>query len=87
MMEQRRHNEVEAKLQELVRTYEPGTLMDALYDFSRELLNSGYPHEALLADFKHLIFDLRQRGDEAREDDVMEVLDVLTGWCAPSARL
>jgi hypothetical protein len=86
-MEQRRHNEVEARLQELARMYEPGALMDALYDLSRELLDSGYPREALLADYKQLIFELRERGDEAREDDVLEVMDVLTGWCAPSARL
>ena len=86
-MEQRRHNEVEAKLHELARTHGPGDLMDALYDLSRELLESGYPREALLEDFKHLVFELRERGDEEREDAVMEALDVLTGWCAPSARL
>lgn len=86
-MEQRKHNEVEAKLHELARTREPGEFMDALYDLSRELLDSGYPCEALLEDFKHLIFELREHGDEEREDAVMEVLDILTGWCAPSARL
>lgn len=86
-MEQRKHNEVEAKLHELARTHGPGELMDVLYDLSRELLDSGYPREALLEDFKHLIFELRERGDDEREDAVMEVLDVLTGWCAPSTRL
>lgn len=85
-MEQR-HNEVEATLRKLARTHRPGELIDALYDLSRELLDSGYPREVLLDDFKRMIFELRERGDEAREDDVMEVLDVLTGWCAPSARL
>lgn len=86
-MEQRRHNEVEMRLRGLARTHEPGALMDALYDLSRELLDSGYPREALLEDFKHLILELRGRGDEAREDAALEVTDVLTGWCAPSARL
>lgn len=87
MMEQRRHDEVKARLHELARTHGPGELMDALYDLSRELLDSGYPREALLDDLKHLIFGLREIGDEEREDDVLEVLDVLTGWCAPGARL
>ncbi len=86
-MEQRRHNEVEARLHELARTHEPNTLADALYDLSRELLDSGYPREVLLDDFKRLILELRKRGEEEREDEVMEVLDILTGWCAPSARL
>lgn len=86
-MEQRRHNEVEARLRELARTHEPGTLADALYDLSKELLDSGYPREMLLEDFKHLIFELREHDDEAREDDILEVMDILTGWCAPGARL
>ncbi len=86
-MEQRRHNDVKVRLYELARTHGPGELADALYDLSRELLDNGYPREALLDDFKHLIFGLRERGDEEREDDVLEVLDVLTGWCAPGARL
>lgn len=86
-MEQRRHDEIEARLRELARTHEPDALSDALYDLSRELLESGYPREALLDDFKRLVLKLRERGDEEREDTVMEVLDVLTGWCSPGAKL
>lgn len=86
-MEQRRHDEIEARLHELARTHEPDALSDALYDLSRELLESGYPREALLDDFKRLVLKLRERGDEEREDTVMEVLDVLTGWCSPGAKL
>lgn len=86
-MERHRRDEVEAKLRELARTRGPGDLTDALYYFSRELLSGGYPCEELYADFKNLISELRERGEEERRDAALEVMDVLVGWCAPSARL
>lgn len=87
MMEQRRHNEVETRLRELARVYEPGALMDPLFDLVEELRRSGYPREALYEDLKQLLRELRATGREEYEDDVLEVMDVLSGWCAPSARL
>ncbi len=47
----------------------------------------GYPREALYEVRKHLVFDLRSDGREDLEDDVLEVMDVLAGWCSPPARL
>lgn len=86
-MERRRHDEVEARLHELARTHHSGELADALYDFSRELLDQGYPRGDLLERFKRLVLGLRESGDGEREDAALEVMDALTGWVALSARL
>lgn len=86
-MEQRRHEEVEARIEQLANTRKPGALVDALHELSEGLLKSGYPRELLLEDLKRLVLDLRAGGRSESDDDVLEVLDVLTGWCAPSARL
>lgn len=83
VMEQPRHEEIEERIERLAYAKEP----DALYDFSEELLKSGYPREALLEDFKRLVLKLRAAGREDLEDDALDVLDALTGWCAPNSRL
>lgn len=44
----------------------------------------GYPREVLHQDLKRLLLDLRR---DDLEDDVTDVMDVLVGYCAPSARL
>lgn len=90
-MEQRRHNEVQTRLRELAasleRTSKPGALMDPLFDLVEELRRSGYPREVLYEDLKQLLRELRATGREEYEDDVLEIMDVLVGWCAPSAQL
>lgn len=82
-MEQPRHDRVEQRIERLAYASKP----EALYDLSEELLKSGYPRETLLEDFKRLVLKLRAADRADLEDDVLEVLDVLTGWCAPNARL
>jgi hypothetical protein len=53
-----------------------------------QLLRSGYSREKLLDDMEYFVRSLRNRSVEwEKENAALEVLDVLTGWCAPSARL
>lgn len=86
-MEQHRHHDVGARLERLAYAQKPGTLEPALHELSEELLSTGYPRERLYEGLKHLVLDLRAKGREDMEDDVLEVMDTLSGWCAPSARL
>jgi hypothetical protein len=86
-MEERQHQEVGSQLEHLAYTLKPGALTSALYERAEELLNSGYPREQLLQNFKHLLLDMRANGRKDLEDDVLDVMDALVGWCAPSTRL
>ncbi len=86
-MEQRQHSETEALLERLAASHEPGEFADFLYEEVERLLGTGYPRRMLLEDMKHLTLFLRSKGQEEKEDDVLEVLDALYGQCAPSARL
>jgi hypothetical protein len=61
--------------------------MGPLFDLSEELVQGGYPRDLLYEDLKQLLRELRAAGGQDYEDDILEVMDVLTGWCAPSARL
>ena len=87
MPKQRSKDQVTALLEQLVSSHAPGELSDFLYEQSKELLASGYPREMLLDDMRNLVLYLRSRGQREQADDVLEVVDVLIGWCAPSARI
>lgn len=86
-MEQRQHREVIEHIYELISSGEPGALVSLLRSLAREELASGYPREALLEDFERVRAELEERGDEALEDDVVTVMDALSGYCSPAARL
>lgn len=86
-MEQRRHNEVADHLHRLAYSKPAGELADALYTEAGKMVRAGYPREALYEDLKRLLLDLRRDGRDDLEDEVMDVMDVLVGYCAPSARL
>jgi hypothetical protein len=58
-----------------------------VHDLSQQRLMAGQPREGLLHDLKVLRGLLRDMGREDLEDDVLDVMDFVTGWCAPSARL
>ena len=62
-------------------------LTPKLRQYARECLNAGYPSEQLYADFMGAYEGISQRDDEEREDAFLDVMDFLTGWCAPGARL
>jgi hypothetical protein len=86
-MEQRQHQEVTDRIYDLVSAGEPGVLVMPLRELAREELRRGYPREALVEDFERVRSLLEDRDEEAREDDVLTVMDALTGYCSPAARL
>jgi hypothetical protein len=49
----------------------------------QDLLNEGQTEEAILADLEKV----RSFVSDEREDSVLDVMDLLVGWCAPSAKL
>jgi hypothetical protein len=62
-------------------------LAPELRQFARERLDAGYPNDQLYTDFMSAYEVVSERDDEEREDALLDVMDFLTGWCAPDARL
>ena len=62
-------------------------LTPKLRQFARERLDAGYPNDQLYTDFMSAYEVVSERDDEEREDALLDVMDFLTGWCAPDARL
>ena len=58
-----------------------------VHDLSQQGLLEGQPREELLSELETLRGVLRDMGREDLEDDVLDVMDFITGWCAPSSRL
>jgi hypothetical protein len=56
---------------------------EALRCVVKALLAAGQPGESLLEDLS----SIRALVSEDLEDKVLDVMDLLTGWCAPSERL
>lgn len=87
-MERQRHDiDIEAELAKLVREARPSTFESALHARVEELLRMGYPRDYLYEDLERLRSGLLGRGREDLEEGVLEVMDALSGWCAPSARI
>jgi hypothetical protein len=59
----------------------------ALVTLVRELFMEGYDEGEALGVLEQFRAQLRQQEREAEEDDVMDVMDQLIGWCGPHARL
>jgi len=87
MMEQREHRNAEAALGKLAFGLPPDAVGDALYDHAAGLLASGYPRDVLYGDLERLAAEMRSRGEDGREDGILDVMDALEGECAPSSRL
>ena len=85
-MERRPVDKVQAHLRHLAYSTPEGKLADALQDQVEQMARAGHTREALYEDLKHLALELRRDGRDDLEDNVLDVMDVLVGWCAPSAR-
>lgn len=75
------------ELLDLVRTAPANRLLPRLRKFVRDQLDAGYPNDQLYADLMGVYDRMSEREDEERGDAVLDVMDFLTGWCAPEARL
>jgi hypothetical protein len=62
-------------------------LTPKLRQFARARLDERYPSDQLYADFMRAYEVVSEYDDEEREDAFLDVMDFLTGWCAPDARL
>jgi hypothetical protein len=62
-------------------------LTPKLRQYARERLGADYPNDQLYADFMAAYGEISELGNEEREDAFLDVMDFLTGWCAPDARL
>jgi hypothetical protein len=72
---------LESRFDELTSEYDSGDLMWHLRGLVAEILREGdYPREVVLAsldDYRHV---LRDSGRDEYEDDVQDVLDLMTGF-------
>jgi hypothetical protein len=59
----------------------------ALRGFVRENLDTDYPREQLYVDLIRAHEELSGTTNDEREDALLDVMDFLTGWCAPDARI
>ena len=81
------HIDVEKQLEKLAREARPGTFPLKVRHLSRRLMGRGYSRGELLEIFEHYRSVLRERGQEDLEDDLLDVMDQLNGWCAPHAKI
>ncbi len=82
-----RHSDIEMRLDELSQQARPGTFLLRVRELSFELLRHGYSREELVEAFEHYRSVLRDRGQEGLEDELLDAMDQLSGWCALHAKL
>ena len=87
MTELTRHRDVEAQLAKLSSDAPPGTFFLRVSELARELLKGGFEREELLKIFEHVRPHLRKMGRGEQEDELLDVMDQLDGWCSPHVRL
>jgi hypothetical protein len=47
----------------------------------------GFDQAAILERFENVRRQLREAGREKEEDAILDVMDLITGWCSPSMKL
>ncbi len=61
--------------------------VDRLWRFASGKLAQGLPRRVLLDSFEVVRSSLEDEDRDAQEDSVVRIMDSLTGYCSPSARL
>lgn len=88
MMKHEENGVVVKELLDLALNTPVPRLMPKLRKYARERLDSDYPNDQLYVDFMAASDQISELGvEEEREDAILDVMDFLTGWCAPDARL
>lgn len=67
----------------MLHAIESGSGFEDLRDLTQRFLDEGTPPEVLLDDLAQVCGLV----PEHQEETVLDVMDLLVGWCAPSARL
>jgi hypothetical protein len=70
------------EMRRLLAATPPHRYLPRLRKYAREKLD-----EQLYSDLRYLYRDVSERGNEDLEEAIADVMDFLTGWCAPAARL
>jgi hypothetical protein len=87
MMEITQHQEIEQQVIELSKTSRSGAFYPDARELAKSLLEEGFTHEQLLEAFENVRGDLRALNREDQEDELLEVMDDLTGWSSSHSRL
>lgn len=75
---------LDPKFEQALRSSQP---VERLRELALEHLRQGRDHSAVLAEFESARQHLREVGREQEKDAVMDVLDMLLGWCSPHMKL
>lgn len=82
-----RHEDLAERLFEIGNNTPPSRLMLPLWGLAKGALAAGYSKEELIEILDELRSQFQERGDEEREDAVLEVMDFLYGWGSPHMKL
>jgi len=75
---------IDQRIEKALQANEP---VNELRNVARNLFADGQTREAVVDLFEHARQQLRQANREAEEDAVMDVMDLLVGWCSPHMKL
>lgn len=76
-------NDKDLRRDQMLEAAESDDTAIVLRDLVQNLLDAGHSEESLLEDLN----EIRALVPEDVEEGIMAVMDLLVGWCAPSARL
>lgn len=72
----------------MVRGIPADSLAPMLQNYALETVQRGYPTDQLYVDMLNAqMFVSRSGASETQEDALLDVMDYLTGWCAPDSRI
>ena len=77
-------NGLEDRFEEALRSSEPHERLTA---FAVELSSEGHDPDEILQIFDSFRAQLRLADRKSDEDEVMDVMDRICGWCSPDAKL
>ncbi len=81
------HRDITSAVLDLSESARPGAFSLELRQLSRTLLAEQHTTDELLDAYEQAALILRDTDREEQEDEVLEVMAELEGWCSPSARL
>jgi hypothetical protein len=71
---------IDERIEQALRSIAP---VNELRNMAQHLLAKGNTREAVIELFEHARQHLRDTNREQDEDAVMDVMDILVGWCSP----
>ncbi len=75
---------IDQRIEQALRSSKP---VNELRNLVMRLVAAGQPRQAILELFERARQELRQADRETAEDAVIDVMDLLVGWCSPHMKL